>query len=230
VNPSEQVSPWKRRGFHDGVRLSFFALTFVLSFSIARLARGANSPDYERDIKPILLQRCYPCHSRLKQKSGLRLDAGALIHKGGKHGAAIVAGRSAESPLIQRVLSTNEDEQMPPEGKPLLPDQITLLQRWIDSGARYPKDEVVPQTEAEHWAFQPIRQPPLPTVKNKRWARNAIDLFVCAKLEQRGLPNSVAPSRRDEATLHAPRQWPGGYARALRPPSCRRRSSAIRRK
>jgi hypothetical protein len=198
VSPTEQARQLQRRSFRCscGIRLAVLAFTLTLLFGVARIAPAAISPDYERDIKPILQQRCYPCHSRLKQKSELRLDAGGLIHKGGKHGPAIVAGSSTESPLLQRVLSTDEDERMPPEGKLLLPDQVALLRRWIDDGARYPKDEVIPQTAAEHWAFQPVRQPPLPTVKNKRWPRNTIDLFVLAKLEQRGWnPAPIAEPR-----------------------------------
>ena len=138
----------------------------------------AAAPDYERDIKPILQQRCYSCHSRLKQKGELRLDAGALIHKGGKHGPSIVPGKSAESHLLQRVLTTDEDERMPPEGKPLTPEQTALLRAWIDGGARYPAGEVAPSTPAEHWAFQPVRRPAVPMVKNADWPRNSIDPFV----------------------------------------------------
>ncbi|MEO8427084.1 MAG: PSD1 and planctomycete cytochrome C domain-containing protein [Verrucomicrobiota bacterium] len=194
VSLTEYFRHSKRCSFR--ARVSSLAFMLMLLPGVARTTRAASSTAYERDIKPILQQRCYSCHSRLKQKSELRLDAGALIGKGGKHGSAIVAGRSAESPLLQRVLSTVEDERMPPEGKPLTPDQIALLRRWIDDGARYPKDEVIPQTAAEHWAFQPVRQPPVPTVKNKRWPRNAIDRFVLAKLEQRGWkPAPVAGPR-----------------------------------
>ena len=161
-------------------------LALALSFGIARTAQAATAPDYERDIKPILQQRCYSCHSRLKQKSELRLDAGALIHKGGKHGPAIIVRQSAESPLLLRVLSMDEDERMPPEGKPLAPDQVILLRRWIDGGAGYPKDEIIPQTAAEHWAFQPVGPRPVPAVKNLNWPRNPIDAFVLAALDRRG--------------------------------------------
>jgi len=155
-----------------------------------------SSTDYERDIKPVLRQRCYACHSRLKQKANLRLDAGALIHKGGKGGPVVLAGKSQDSQLIKRVLSTDEDERMPPEGKPLTSEQINLLRNWIDEGAHFPKDEIVPQTPAEHWAFQPVRQPPIPSVKNKRWVRNPIDSFVLAKLEQRGWKPALSAEPR----------------------------------
>ena len=185
---AEQLRTGKRRGLSCSCIIrSVLTVTMVaLPFCMRRVAHAAASPDYELDIKPLLQQRCYSCHGRLKHKAELRLDAGALIHKGGKHGPAIVAGQSAESLLIRRILSTDEDERMPAEGKPLAPNQVALLRRWIDDGARYPKEEIIPQTPAEHWAFQPVYRPPAPIVKEKRWSRNPIDTFVLAKLEQRG--------------------------------------------
>jgi hypothetical protein len=145
----------------------------------------SSSPDYERDIKPILRERCYSCHSRLKQKAELRLDAGALIHKGSKHGPIVLTGQKELSPLIKRILSNDEDERMPPEGKPLTSEQINLLRRWVELGAPFPNNEVIPATPSEHWAFQPVGEPAVPVVNNKRWVRNPIDAFVLAKLEQK---------------------------------------------
>jgi hypothetical protein len=162
----------------------------LLSLGIAAL--GANmpgllaaSPDYERDIKPILRERCYSCHGGVKQKGGLRLDAGVLIHKGGEDGPAILAGRGAESALVKRVLSHDDDERMPPEGKPLPPDQIALLKRWIDDGATFPKGEFVPATPASHWAFRTVEAPPVPMLADPARARNPIDNFVLAELDRR---------------------------------------------
>ena len=161
-------------------------------------SRGrAATVDYENEIKPLLQQRCYSCHSRLKQKGELRLDAGVLIHKGGKQGASVVPGKSADSRLLQRVLATSDDERMPPEGKPLTPEQIALLKNWIEQGARHPSAEVVPSTPAEHWAFQPVRRPALPAVKNSTWPRNPIDHFVLARLEARGWQPAPAAAPRD---------------------------------
>src|SRR6185503_13630949 len=160
---------------------------WVVGSAILFAASAARAePDYQRDIKPILRDRCYSCHSRLKQKSDLRLDAGALILKGGKHGSVVVPGDAGTSPLIERVSTTVEDERMPPEGKPLTPDQVALLKGWIKAGAPFPKDEIVPPTPAEHWAFQPVRRPQEPAVKNKNWPRNPIDRFILAKLEGNG--------------------------------------------
>lgn len=171
------------------------------AFSLAILADAAAAltPDYTRDIKPILERRCSSCHGRLKQKADLRLDAGVLILKGGKDGAVVIAGQSSASPLIQRVSSSDEDERMPPEGKPLTAEQIALLAAWIDAGATFPADEKIAASPAEHWAFQPVRRPPTPEVNSAAWCRNPIDRFVLAKLEARGW--RLAPDASPDALL-----------------------------
>ena len=112
---------------------------------------------YRREIKPILEEHCYSCHSRLKQKADLRLDAGLLIHKGGKNGPVVVAGKKNESLLIEKIRSTDDDERMPPEGKPLSLVEVALLEEWIVDGADFPPDERIPATPAEHRSFQPSR-------------------------------------------------------------------------
>ncbi len=163
------------------------AIALMCAAAVLTIGPGAlgASPDYERDIKPLLRERCYSCHGGVKQKGGLRLDSGSLIHKGGEDGPVIVAGRSAESPLVKRVLSRDDDDRMPPEGKPLPPDKIALLQRWIDSGAAFPKDEFVPATPASHWAFRAVHPPTVPVLKKPALARNPIDSFVLSALERR---------------------------------------------
>src|SRR5262245_49684768 len=100
--------------------------------------------DYLRDVKPILAARCFACHSVVRQKAGLRLDAATLIKKGGKHGAAVVAGKSASSPLIEAVRG-QERPRMPPdsEGEALPEKEIAILAAWIDAGAKAP-DEPIP--------------------------------------------------------------------------------------
>ena len=138
----------------------------VFSFGFAGTRPASAAPDYVRDIRPILEKRCYSCHSRLKQEGKLRLDAGTLIQKGGKDGPVITAGRSGASEIIKRITTHDEDDRMPPEGKPLTPEQIAMIKSWIDAGAKFPADEKIPTSPAEHWAFQPVRRPAVPPVKN----------------------------------------------------------------
>ncbi|HYF37050.1 MAG TPA: PSD1 and planctomycete cytochrome C domain-containing protein [Prosthecobacter sp.] len=163
-----------------------FLHRLLLPLLFAGAARGEAPVDYERDVKPLLKERCVSCHGQVKQKAGLRLDAGPLIVKGGETGPALVAGKAQESLLLQRILSTDEDERMPPEGKPLIADKIDVLRRWIDGGAEFPPNEPIPGGPKEHWAFQPIRRPPVPSVNNRAWPRNPIDHFLLAKLEAKG--------------------------------------------
>lgn len=145
---------------------------------IAAFALPAFAIDYETDIKPLLKNRCVSCHGPLKQKAGLRLDAGILVHEGGKNGPVL-------EEIIERVSSTDEEERMPPEGSPLSPDEIATLDDWISLGAPFPKDELVPGSPGSHWSFQPVKRPKLPEVKNKAWPRNPIDHFVLAGLEEK---------------------------------------------
>src|SRR4051794_17995142 len=100
----------------SGPWASMLALAAILS--TAGAARAEGPPDFDRDIRPIFKDRCVSCHGPLKQKGGLRLDAGALVVAGGKQGPVVVAGRGGESDLIARLLSDDEGERMPPEGEP----------------------------------------------------------------------------------------------------------------
>jgi hypothetical protein len=92
---------------------------------------------YAEVVQPILRQRCVPCHGPEKQKGDLRLDSLATIRHGGEHGPALVAGKTSESLMIQRLLlPLDQEEHMPPEGKPQpTREEIGLLQWWINVGA-----------------------------------------------------------------------------------------------
>ncbi len=144
---------------------------------------------FNRDIRPILSNRCFKCHGPDLKKGSLDLQSrDTAIAPRGKRGPALVAGKSAQSLLIERVTAAEASERMPPKGEPLTPEQIAKLKTWIDQGAKY----------EEHWAYvKPVRRP-FPAVKNKAWVRNGIDYFVLARLEQEGL--SPSPEA-DRATL-----------------------------
>ena len=114
------------------------------------LATGAHAADYVRDIKPLLRERCASCHGAVKEKGDLRLDAGVLIP------------RNSHAEILSRVASDDKDERMPPEGARLSPQQVALLREWFAAGASFPADEAVPRSPREHWAFQPVKRPPLP--------------------------------------------------------------------
>ena len=143
------------------------------------------SVDYAKDIKPILQDKCYSCHGALKQKGGLRLDAGSLIHKGGEH-SILANGDAAKSTLLERVLSEDREERMPPKGKRLSNEQAGLLRDWIQSGAAFPSSEKVPKAPAEHWSFQPVRRPPVPGAGGGGSFKNPIDAFVSEEAQKSG--------------------------------------------
>lgn len=93
--------------------------------------------DFDREIRPIFETSCLRCHGPEKPKSHFRLDNRESALKGGNDGADILPGRGAESPLVRRIASTDDDTRMPPPGKgeQLTPDQIGRLVAWIDQGA-----------------------------------------------------------------------------------------------
>ena len=152
--------------------------------------------EFNRDIRPILSDKCFQCHGPALQMATLRFD----LEDGAKHALrdgrfAIVPGDPANSQMIQRITSTNAAVRMPrsqggaAEGEPLTERQIALLTRWIEQGAMWQK----------HWSFIPPKRPELPkALKDAKWVRNPIDAFVLARLEHEGLKPSA---EADRATL-----------------------------
>lgn len=125
--------------------------------------------DYQRDIRPLLVQHCYACHGPEKQESNFRLDHRDRAWQGGDlETPPIVAGRHAESPLWQFVAGTSDSGRvMPPDGERRLePSEIDLVARWIDQGADWPADAdpapVDLPLKSDHWSFQPLRRATLP--------------------------------------------------------------------
>jgi len=140
---------------------------------------------FNRDVRPILADRCFACHGfdATTRKAGLRLDVREEALRPAKSGAvAIVPGASASSELLRRIDSEDPGERMPParDHAALPRAQREVLRRWIDEGAAY---------EA-HWAFvAPVRPTP-PGVRGADWVRNPIDRFILQRLEQSALPPS----------------------------------------
>jgi hypothetical protein len=167
----------------------------LLLLAAVGLLPASAAGDYVHDVKPLLRERCIACHGPLKQKARLRLDAGTLLRKGGKHGPAVVPGKAAASLLYQRVTTSDVGSHMPPEGSPLTPAQIAALKSWIDGGAIVPADDRAEEDPRSHWAFRTPVRPPLPAVKDPRWAQNPIDAFVAAEQEKHDLQH-VPPADR----------------------------------
>lgn len=133
--------------------------------------------DYNRQIRPILSENCFQCHGpdEKQRKAKLRLD---------------VAGQASREDLAERIRATEPGKRMPPvkSGKRLTAEQIELLTRWINEGARW----------SRHWAFTRPEQPPVPVGTTVGWSRNPIDEFVHSQVLAAGLQ----PSREaDKTTL-----------------------------
>ena len=151
------------------------------------LVVAADAVDYAKQIKPILAARCFRCHGATKQEGRLRLDTAAAIRVGGENGTAIVPGKSAASLLLKRVRAVDDSERMPPEGDRLPAEQIELLQRWIESGAAAPADEVPQKDPKAHWAFQTPRRSTVPKNDAARAGANPIDQFLSSTRTAKGL-------------------------------------------
>ena len=154
---------------------------------------------FEKQVRPLLVASCSECHGDEKQSNDLRLDSREAMLKGGERGPAIVPGKPDESLLIQAVRQSGELE-MPPDGK-LADKQIAILEHWVEIGAPWPANDVTPadqraEAQRTHWAFQPVRLPAVPSVKDAAWVKNPIDAFVLAELESRGLKPSPPADRR----------------------------------
>lgn len=158
--------------------------TFVLASARAEI-------DFDKEIKPILANNCYECHSEKKQKGKLRVDSPAMILKGGDSGEPIfLAGKSNESHIIKLVSRTDPDEAMPPEGKgdPLSDAQVTILREWIDEGGKMPGDGAEVKMTTDHWSFK--------AVSRKGFEAKTIDEMLKEKMEEKGLTPSPRADRR----------------------------------
>jgi hypothetical protein len=170
-------------------------------------AADAGVEFFEQKVRPVLVDTCYKCHSASadKVKGGLLLDTRDGLLKGGDSGAAIAPGDPEKSLLIKAVRYTDENLQMPPKNKKLSAEQISALEQWVKMGAPDPRTNAsvfaatwsVDQAK-KHWAFQPVRSPEPPKVKETKWIGSPIDNFVLAKLKAKGLTPS---SRADKRTL-----------------------------
>jgi len=152
-------------------------------------AHDAATIRYDRDVRPLLSDRCFKCHGRdeSKRKAKLRLDDATNAGEAHARGTPIVPGDPDASELLERIASDDPKRLMPPPGsnkRPFHPEEQALLRRWIEQGAKY----------EEHWAFVAPRRPPLPEVKEAAWCATPVDRFIVANLEREGVaPGPEAP-------------------------------------
>jgi hypothetical protein len=174
--------------YRIGVLLSFLMIPPALAAEPAL----PDKVEFNRDIRPILSDKCFFCHGpdANQRKAHLRLDTqdGARADLGGYH--AIVPGKPDDSELYLRITDPVPSVRMPlaKSGKTLSPREIELLRRWIAQGGQYQK----------HWSFIPPTRSDIPEVKDSTWPDSPVDRFILARIEAAGL----APSdEADRTTL-----------------------------
>ncbi len=179
----------------SGLGLSIGAFSLLCAADDPSLPPAAKTKiEFARDIEPLLQKRCLLCHGEQQQMSGLRLDQKDAALKGGAGGQDIQPGNSAGSRLI-RLVAGVEKKVMPPVGARLTAAEVGLLRAWIDQGVNWPVQPTSQNTAGQkpgssHWAFQKIRRPDVPVVRDRAWPRNPVDNFILARLEAEG----IAPS------------------------------------
>ena len=189
--------------FHQPfLRQAVLLIAAVAITAVPAFAETADSEAFfENRIRPVLASHCYKCHSSKAgvAKGGLVLDTAAGLLQGGESGPVIAPGSPADSLLIDALLY--DGPEMPPEGR-LAESVIADFTRWIAAGAADPRPlTAIPKrpsttpTTSDHWAFHPITDHTVPTVKQKDWPADPLDAFILARLETAGLA-PTAPADR----------------------------------
>jgi len=172
---------------------SIFSMVVIawccLTFAFDKSLSADETLRYDRDIRPILSENCFPCHgpNEESRRGGFRLDVrNSAIAEADSGNRPIVPSNATDSDLIRRIESVDSSEQMPPKPhKPLTAAEKKSLARWIAEGAKYER----------HWSFDVPQRPDVPEVNKKSWPKNPIDHFVLAALERKQLLPSPEVNR-----------------------------------
>jgi len=201
----------------------------VLSVFVTAKEKSAAPPariDFDRDIRPLLSDRCFRCHGpdATKREAELRLDVRAgLFRKMGAGWAVVKPGDPAKSELVRRIFTDDVEDTMPPgdSNLSLTDGEKALLRSWVAEGAPY----------RSHWSFAPVTAVPVPKPRAAA-GTNPIDAFVRARLDEEGLTPSPRASREillrrlafnltglppapEDAASFAADDAPGAYERAV---------------
>jgi len=182
------------------------ALALFLAITAGRLcaasSEAAGVEFFEKQVRPLLVARCYDCHSaEQKIKGGLALDSRETTLKGGDSGVALVAGDPEKSLLVEAVRYKNHDLQMPPK-KRLSDSEINTLETWIKMGAPDPRTAAAPVKSGriidikegrKFWSFAQLSRVEPPVVPN---AETPIDAFIQEKLKAQRLPSAAPADKR----------------------------------
>ena len=165
----------------------------VFLLVVPAVGGAENSPlpvDFNRQIRPILSESCYQCHGPdvNKRKGDLRLDQRDGLFQSAGGTTIVVPGKPDESELLARITADDPELRMPPpkSGRPLSPDQVDLIKRWIAEGAEW----------KGHWAYLPLSRPAVPIVPGRPRLANEIDRFIQARLAAEHLEPAPEADRR----------------------------------
>ena len=173
--------------------LAPFSSSVAASLVISEAVSPEEVEFFEKQIRPLLANKCYSCHGPKEQLSSLRLDSRAAMIEGGTRGPSLVPGKPQESLMFRAVL---HQELKMPLGSKLPESQVADLKRWILMGAPWPDTTPIADTDEgdfyeriskEHWAYQPMRASSPPAVERPDWSRNFVDRFILSRLQEAGL-------------------------------------------
>lgn len=188
---------------------TFLICVSAVSSTVHAQEKPAASADFfESKVRPILATNCYGCHTNSKM-GGLRVDSAEALLKGGNKGPALVPGDPDKSLLIQLLRHTDPKQRMP-MGMKLKDSEIAVMAEWVKAGAVWPKTAatvakdtkagdkyVIHPEQRNFWSFQPLKNPPVPEVKDKNWSNTPVDRFILARLEKEGIHPVPPASKRD---------------------------------
>jgi hypothetical protein len=183
--------------------LQFGTLPFLLLLATSAGAGEKAPPQFEKDILPIVEAKCWRCHGAMQRKARLDLRTRAGMVKGGETGPALSPGSPERSEIWIKISA----DKMPPDGKdPKLTEaEKVVIRNWIESGAKANDkaeasaeiaDVQVTDADRDFWSFKKPVRPTVPAVKARERVRNAVDAFVLAALEKKGLTLSAEADRR----------------------------------
>ncbi|MBL9142538.1 MAG: PSD1 domain-containing protein [Verrucomicrobiaceae bacterium] len=162
---------------------------------------------FEKNVRPVLISRCYECHSHEKNKikGGLAMDSKEALLKGGDAGPGLVPGDPDKSKIVEAIRYENQDLQMPPKA-PLPASERAAIEAWIKMGAPDPRTGAVAvkhektiniEEGRKHWAFSPLKAVTPPELKGPDGRTlPPIDALVRSKLAEKGLPSALPADRR----------------------------------
>ncbi len=182
-------------------RLIGLLCTLAAMAGVTSTARGEDPSTvefFEKEIRPVLVERCQGCHGGAKVKGGLKLTDRASVLKGGDSGPAAVPG-DAEASAIVQVIRYQDEPRMPPSGK-LADGEVAALTKWVELGLPWPEAPAeavvvapagpefrITEEQRQFWSFRPVGKPSPPDVADRAWPIGAIDRFILAPLEAKGL-------------------------------------------